>query len=146
MCPLAGLRIVRCTCSLPERLALLGAGSVRIERLNMSYLHISRLSRSWQSATLAFKSGSVSMQKDAPDNANDLSRCSPDEVSHVHLPVKDTAPIGVKAVEGSGHTKEAFMQAWGSTNAEHTTPCLQELYESRAALSASKQLDPPGLT
>ena len=42
MCRLAGLCIVRCTCSLPERLEVLGAGSVRIERLNMSYLHTSR--------------------------------------------------------------------------------------------------------
>ena len=93
---------------------MLGAGSVRIERLNMSYLHISRLSRSRLLAPLAYwgmKSGSVRMQKGAPNNANDLPRCSPDEVPHVHLPVTGTAPVGVKAVKGLGHTEDAFMQA-----------------------------------
>ena len=60
------------------------------------------------------KSGSVSMRDDAPNNANDLPGCSPDEVPHVHLPVTGTAPIGMMAVEGHRHTEEAFTQAWAA--------------------------------
>ena len=104
MCPPAGLCIVKCTCSLPERVEVLGAGRVRTERLNMSYLRISKFSRSWLSAMLAWwqrKNSSESMRKDAPNDADDLPRCSPDEVPHVHLPVAGTSLIGMKGSGGA---------------------------------------------